>query len=91
MYPGLSEADCQVAAFHYRQLVVAGQRQQISADARPAAGSTQLVSGSVRRQVGALLVRAGQRLQGVQAVTSESRLPTATAEIGAIATLLAFR
>ena len=54
MYPGLSDADCQVAAFHYRQLVVAGQRQQIVPDARPVAGITRLVSGSVRRQVGAL-------------------------------------
>ena len=85
MYPGLSEADCQVAAFHYRQLVVAGQRQQISADARPAAGSTQLVSGSVRRQVGALLVRAGQRLRGVRISSSESLLATSTGETGAIA------
>ena len=85
MHPGLSDADCQVAAFHYRQLVNEGQRQQISADARLATGGTRLVSGSLRRHVGALLVCAGQRLQGVQAVTSEGLVPTATGEMGAIA------
>ena len=35
MYPGLSDADCQVATFHYRQLVNEGQRQQISTGAGP--------------------------------------------------------
>ena len=85
MYPGLSDADCQVAVFRYSQLVNEGQRQQISADAQLATGITRLVSGSVRRHVGALLVCAGQRLQGVQAVTSEGLVPTATGEMGAIA------
>ena len=54
MYPGLSEADCQVAGFRYRQLVDEGQRQQFVAGAHPASGVTRLVSGSVRQQVGAL-------------------------------------
>ena len=85
MYPGLSDADCQVAAFHYRQLVNAGQRQQMSAGARPAPGAARLMSGSVRQQVGAFLVCAGQRLQGVQAVTSERLVPTSTGEMSAVA------
>ena len=85
MYPGLSYADCQVATFRYSQLVNEGQRQQISADARPAARFTRLVSGCIRRYVGALLVCAGQRMQGVQAVTREGLVPTATGEVGAIA------
>jgi hypothetical protein len=85
MYPGLSDADCQVAAFRYRQLVDEGQRQQVSTGLRSASGVTRLVSGSVRRQVGTLLVRAGQRLQGVQAVTNESLVPTSTREVGALA------
>ena len=84
MYPGLSDADCQVAAFHYRQLVDEGQRQQVSTSSRSASGVTRLASGSVR-QVGALLVRAGQRLQGVQMTASESLVPTSTGEIGAVA------
>jgi hypothetical protein len=85
MYPGLSDADCQVAAFRYRQLVNEGQRQQMSAGARPASRVTRMVFGSVRRQVGAFLVFAGQRLQGVPAVTGDSLVPTPTGEMGAIA------
>jgi hypothetical protein len=85
MYPGLSDADCQVAAFHFRQLVNEGQRQQFLAGAHPASGVTWLVSGSVCRQVGMLLVCAGHRLQDVHAVTSESLVPTHAGELSAIA------
>ena len=74
MYPGLSEADCRVAEFRYQQMRVEGQHQQFVAAARPAAAGTRLVSMSLRQHAGALLVRAGQRLQvqGVQAATRES-------------------
>jgi hypothetical protein len=85
MYPGLSDVDCQVATFHYRQLVNEGQRQQVSAGARPASGGSRVVSRSVRQQIGKLLMHAGQRLQGVQAVTSEGFGRTPTGEVGAIA------
>jgi hypothetical protein len=85
MYLGLSDGDCQVAAFHFRQLVNEGQRQQFLAGAHPASSVTRLVSGSVRRQVGTLLVCAGHRLQGVHAVTSESLVPTQAGELSAIA------
>ena len=85
MYPGLSDGDCQVAAFHYRQLVDEGQRQQFLAGAHPASSVTRLVSGSVRRQVGTLLVCAGHRLQGVHAVTSESLVLSEAGEMGGIA------
>jgi hypothetical protein len=85
MYPGLSDADCQVAAFHYQQLVNEGQRQQTSAGPRSASGVTPFVSRSVRRQFGALLVYAGHRLRGVQMVPGDRLPPTATGEMGAIA------
>ena len=85
MYPGLSDADCQIAAFHYRQLVDEGQRQQVVAGASPVSGVTQVVSRSMRRQVGAFLVCAGQRLQGVQAITSKRLVPSQAGEMGAIA------
>ena len=85
MYPGLSDADCQVATFRYHQLVGEGQRQQFVEDARLTAGITRLDSASIRRQIGELLVCAGQRLQGVHAVTSESRGLTSTGEMGALA------
>ncbi len=85
MYPGLSDADCQVSAFHYRQLVDEGQRQQLTTGSRSASGVTRLVSGSVRRHLGALLVCAGQRLQGVRMTASDSLVATSTGESGAIA------
>ena len=87
MYPGLSDADCQVAAFRYRQLMNEGQRQQVSAGARPVSGVSRSVPQSVRRQVGAFLVSAGQRLQvrGAQMVSREHLAPTTTGEMGAIA------
>jgi hypothetical protein len=89
MYPGLSDADCQVAAFHFRQLVDEGQRQQLSASARPTSSVTRVVCASVRRQVGALLLLAGRRLhvqvQGVELVTNENLARTATGEMGAVA------
>ena len=85
MYPGLSDTNCQVANLHYRELIDEGLHQQRVAGAHATSGATRLVSATVRRQVGALLVCAGQRLQGVQAVTSQGLIPTAASEMGAIA------
>jgi hypothetical protein len=84
MYPGLSDADCRVAAFHFRQLVDEGQRQQFVAGASPVSGVTRVVSRSVRQQGGAFLVCAAQRLQGMQAVTRQSIALTPTGEADAI-------
>ena len=90
MYPGLSDADCQVANFHYRQLVNEGQRQQITASARPGPGVTRTESSPLQ-QLGTFLVRAGRRLQvqvhvqGVPVATSESLTLTPAGEVGAIA------
>ena len=91
MYPGLSEVDCRVAEFRYQQMLVDGQHHQVVEGARPAAAGTRSESMSLRQQVGTLLVSAGQRLQGVQALTRDRLVPTATSEMGAIATLRAFR
>jgi len=87
MYQGLSDADCRVAEFRYQQMRVEGQQQQFAAAARRAAPGPRLGSMALRQQMGALLVRAGQRLQvqGVQMVRRESLVPTATGEMGAIA------
>ena len=85
MYPGLSAADCCVAEFRYQQMLVEGQHQQAVAAAYPAA-SGRSVSTSLRQQLGALLARAGQRLQaqGVQAVTRERPDTVAIVEPAAI-------
>ena len=85
MYPGLSEADCQVAGFHYQQLVAEGRRQQVVAGVRPGSVSSPAVFSSLRQQVGALLVRAGERLQTVEALTKEHVGSTAAHERSAIA------
>ena len=71
MYPGLSDADCRVAAFRYQQMLVDGQQQQVVAGARSVTAATRSGFTALREQVGALLVCAGQRLQGMQAATRE--------------------
>ena len=85
MYPGLSEANCQVATFHYWQLVNEGQHQQFAVGARPVSAGICSAPTSLRQQIGALLVCAGQRLQGMQAGTRQSLGSVPTSERVAIA------
>ncbi len=85
MYPGLSEADCQVAGFRYRQLVSEGQHRQLVAGLR--AGPADIRSGTTtfQQRLGTLLVRAGYRLQGLHLVTRQSLDTVAAGERAAIA------
>jgi hypothetical protein len=85
MYPGLSEADCQVAGFRYQQLVAEGRHQQFVARVRPVAVSSRAVPFSLRQQLGARLVRVGERIQSVGAVTREDLGSAAACERGALA------
>jgi hypothetical protein len=85
MYPGLSEADCRVAGFRYQQLVAEGRQQQVIARVRPVSVSSRAVFNSLRQQVGAFLVLAGERLQNVEAVTREHVGAATPQERGAIA------
>ena len=85
MVPGVSESDCRVAEFRYRQMLHEGQHQQFAAGACPGSTAACSVSPSLRRQFGVLLVRAGERLQGVQTVMRESHNPTLTGQMGASA------
>ena len=80
-----SDTDWQVARFQHRELVAKGQRQQFVASALSATSDTRPVSTSVRLQLGTLLVRAGQRLQGAQAITRNSLGSVAGSARGAIA------
>ncbi len=84
MYPGLSEADCQVATLHFRQLVNEGQSQQIVASVRPVPAGTRWLSKALR-QLGTLVVAVSQRLKGAKGVTRESFGRTPRGERGAIA------
>ncbi len=74
MFPGLNDADCQVAAFHYRQLVQDGQQQQGVAGMRSTHGYARPGLTTIRRQLGTLLVDAGQRLHGARRVVSPSQV-----------------
>jgi hypothetical protein len=89
MYPGPNDTDWQVARFQHRELVAMGLHQQLAASALASALAPKVDRGAgstgIRQQLGTLLVRAGQRLQGAQAVARESGVSTAPGELGAIA------
>ena len=79
MFPGLSEADCQVAASHYRQLVSEGQRQRNLASVHPTPAAIRPVSTTIRQQLGMLLLRTGQHLLGTHAGARDAVASGATA------------
>ena len=85
MYPGLSESDCQVAAFRYQQLLAEGRHQQGVTSVLPASRGMHAVSISLRQQCGALLVRAGEHLQSVGVATREGLSSTTAGGRGATA------
>jgi hypothetical protein len=85
MYPGLSEADCQVAEFRYRQLVSEGQHQQLVSGVHPGSAETRSLLTTFQQGLGTLLVRAGHRLQGLNTITRQSADTLATGERAAIA------
>ena len=89
MYPGPNDTDWQVAKCQHRELVAMGLHQQFAASALASALAPTVDRGpgwtGIRQQLGTLLVRAGQRLQGAQVVARESVVSTAPGELGAIA------
>jgi len=85
MYPGLSDADCQVAGFRYRKLVADGQYQQFTGSVRPGSANTSSASARFQQRLGTFLVRAGHCLQGLHTITKRSAETLATGERVAIA------
>ena len=89
MYPGPNDTDWQVAKFQHRELVAMGLHQQFAASALASApvpkGDRGPGSTGFRQQLGTLLVRVGQRLQGAPAVARECGVSTAPVELGAMA------
>ena len=85
MYPGPSEADCQVAVFRYRQLVSEGQHRQLVAGLPAGPADSRSGRTTLQQRLGVLLVRAGHRLQGLNTVTRQSLDTVATGERTAIA------
>ncbi len=89
MYPGPNDTDWQIAKFQHRERMAMGLHQQSVASALSSALAPSVDHGpgstGIRQQLGTLLVRVGQRLQGAQAVARESGSSTAPGELGAIA------
>jgi hypothetical protein len=89
MYPGPNDTDWEVAKFQHRERVTIGMHQQLAASALASAPAASVYrdpeSTRIRQLLGTLLVRAGQRLQGTQALTRTGSVSTATGELGAIA------
>jgi hypothetical protein len=85
MQPGLSETDCQIAMLRYAALVAEGQHQQSLRGMRSASPGSRPAVTAIRRNVGTLLVKIGQRIEGRHAVTSNRFGPYAIGERSAIA------
>ena len=77
MHPGLSEADCRVAEFRYRELQAEAERQRRAAHAAPVPTVRVSVLETMQRQVGALMERTSQLFQGArrQKATEHAAVP----------------
>jgi hypothetical protein len=80
MFPGLNEADCRVAEFHYRQMVTEGQRQQAAAGVRAARTGNIPAWVNIRGPFGRFLVRVGQRLQEAYVGKTQRKGPATATE-----------
>lgn len=89
MYPGPNDTDWEVAKFQHRERVAMGLHQQLAASALASALGPSVERGPestrIRQQFGALLVRAGQRLQGAQSVARASGVSSMSGKLGSIA------
>jgi hypothetical protein len=85
MYMGLTEPELQVVKFEQQRLLAECERQRLIASLLPASSGSHLVSTAIRQQLGTLLVRTGQRILGVHALTRESLSSSALNERGAAA------
>ncbi len=85
MYPGPNDTDWQVAKFQHRERVAMGQHQQCVASVLAATTDARPVSTPIRRQLGTLLVRAGQRLLGLHPISAQSLDTIATEKRAVIA------
>ncbi len=83
MIIGLSDADCQVAGFRYRQLVAEGQQGRLVASGSSVADAPHLLPTPIRQQIGMLLVRVGQRMQGLPGGSGQSIGAVGAGEHGA--------
>ena len=85
MYPGLSDADVQVATFAQQQRLSACLRQHVISRVLPRSVGRPSMSDAMRQQSGALLAQIGWRLQGMHALTRERLGSVAPSKRNAIA------
>ena len=85
MYPGLSDADVQVATFAQQQRLSACLRQHVISRVLPRSVGRPSMSTAMRQQSGALLVRVGRRLEGLRVLTRERLGSVAPGKRNAIA------
>ncbi len=83
--PELGQAVVHVAEFRYQLKRVETQHRQFVTNPYPSSPGFRSICPSPRHRIGTFLVRAGQSLQGVQAITTEGDLATSNGEVGAIA------
>src|SRR4051812_21374878 len=84
MDPAISYTECHVGGFRYRQLLAEAERQRLATSAQPRPARIWPTVRSIRRQLGMLLVRTGQRLHDVDAAAGKGWAAVA-GEPGAIA------
>ena len=80
MMPGLTYADCEATELRRQGLLAEATRTRLSPNG--AAGRPRALNGTLRRQIGSLLVRAGEALQGT--LVAESAVPCEGPALGAI-------
>ena len=66
MVPGITDTECRIAEFRYRELHAEAQRQRRAALAAPADAGRVGVLETMQRRIGALMEQATQLLQGVR-------------------------
>jgi hypothetical protein len=71
MIPGINATDCQVALFHYQQLVKDGLRGQLIANQLATPASCRPMVGAIRHQLGALLTGIWRSLLNVRTDASK--------------------
>ena len=75
MVPGITETECRIAEFRYRELHAEVDRQRRAASAAPVPASRLRVMETIQRHIGAVMEQFSHLLQGVR--TQEATDPAA--------------
>jgi hypothetical protein len=75
MVPGITDTECRIAEFRYRELHAEADRQRRAASAAPVPAGRVRVMGTIRRHISAVMGQFSHLLQGVR--TQEATDPAA--------------